>query len=76
MTINRDAPWVEQVNLFDDRVVLLKNNAVFFGGSATVEFSAGSDCFFMEGAENGLFDVVWNGHVVLDGVEPAQYDVK
>jgi hypothetical protein len=37
---------------------------------------AGSDGVDVEGTENRLFDVIWDGHVVLYGVKTTKDEVE
>jgi hypothetical protein len=64
------------VNFFDDDVVVNENNAVFFIRPTSIEVPTGGDCLFMEGAEEGLFDMVGDGHVIFDGIKAAEDDVE
>jgi len=67
---------LEPEQFLDDDMVLDQNGAIFFLGTIAVEIPAGSDGLFVEGTEEGLFDIVWDGHVILDRVEATENDIE
>ena len=72
----RDVLWLQAVQLFDNDVEFHEELAVFFVRTAPVESPARGDGMFMERAKDRLFDRVGYGHVILNGVQPSQYEVK
>lgn len=57
-------------------MVFNEHNAILLGGAITLKIPAGSDRLFVEGSEEGLFDIVRNGHVILDRVEAPEDDIE
>jgi hypothetical protein len=57
-------------------VVVNENNAILFIRATSIEVPTGGDRLFMEGAEEGLFDIVRDGHVIFDGIKAAEDDVE
>ena len=76
MGVCGDVLWLEAVQLFDDRVVFHKEPTVFLVWTVPVERPAWGDGVFVERAEEGLFDWIRDGHVILNRVQPSQYEVK
>ena len=66
----------ETVDFLDDSLVFDEKLPVFLGGAAIVVVPTWRDGVDMERTENGLLDVVWDGHVVLDGIETTQNEVE
>jgi len=64
------------VQLLDNDVELDEQLAVFLIGTTTVKLPAWGDGVFVESAKDGLFDVIRYGHVIFDGVQPPQHEVK
>jgi len=71
-----DVLWLEAVEFFDDDVVLNQELTVFLLLAVSVEIPTWGYGVFVEGTENWLFDVVGDGHVIFDGVQSSQYEVK
>jgi hypothetical protein len=67
---------LEPEQFLDDNMVLDQYGAIFFIGAIAVEIPTRSDGLFVEGTEEGLFDVVWDGHVILDRVEATENDIE
>ena len=67
---------MEAVELFHYDVVFDKDLTVSLVWIAPVESPAWGDCVFVEGAKDWLFDLVGDGHIILDGVQPPQHEVK
>ena len=57
-------------------MVLDENGAILFVGTIAVKIPAGSDGLFVEGTEEGLFDIVRDGHVIFDRIEATEYDIE
>ena len=57
-------------------MVLDENGAILFLGTTAVKIPAGSDGLFVEGTEEGLFDIVRDGHVILDRIEATEHDIE
>lgn len=57
-------------------MVVHEHNAIFLIWSIAVEIPTGGDSLLVERAEEGLFDVVWNGHIILDGIKTAKDDIE
>lgn len=66
----------QPVELFDDNIVFDEKQTVFLVRTGPVEIPTRGDGVFVEGTEDWLLDFVGDGHVVLDGVQPPQYEVK
>lgn len=62
--------------LVDDYMIIDEHDAVFLIRSIAVEIPAGSHGFLMEGSEDGLFDVIRDGHVILDSIEAAKDNIE
>ncbi len=56
---------LESEELVDDKMTIDEHDAVFLIRSIVVEIPARSYGLLMEGSEDGLFDVVRDGHVTL-----------
>jgi hypothetical protein len=67
---------LESEKLVDDNMVIDEHDAVLFIRSTAVEIPAGSHGLLMEGSEDGLFDVVRNGHVILDSIKAAKDNIE
>ena len=57
-------------------MVIHEHNAIFLIWSIAVEIPTGGDGLLMERAEEGLFDVVRNGHIILDGIKTTKDDIE
>jgi len=57
-------------------MVFNEHNAILLVGAITVKIPAGSDGLFVEGTEEGLFNIVRDGHVILDRVEAPEDDIE
>lgn len=66
----------ESEYLFDDNMVVDKHDTVLFIGTIAVKIPTGSNGLFVEGTEEGLFDIVRDGHVILDRVEAAKDNIE
>jgi hypothetical protein len=67
---------LESEKLVDDNMVIDEHDAVLFIRSTAVEIPAGSHGLLMEGSEDGLFDVVRDGHVILDSIKAAKDNIE
>jgi hypothetical protein len=67
---------LESKELVDDNMIIDEDDAVLLIGSIAVEIPAGSYGLFMEGSEDGLFDVVRDGHVILDSIKAAKDNIE
>lgn len=72
----RDVLWLQAVQLFDNDVEFHEELAVFLVRTTPVEIPAWGYGVFVERAKDRLFDWVGYSHVILDGVQPSQYEVK
>jgi hypothetical protein len=63
---------LESEELVDDNMIIDEHDAVLLIRSTAAEIPAGSHGLLMEGSEDGLFDVVRDGHVILDSIEAAK----
>jgi hypothetical protein len=63
-----DVLWLELVKFLDHDVVFDEKLAIFFLGTAAVEIPAGGYGVNVKGAKHWLFDLVRDGHVILDGI--------
>jgi hypothetical protein len=61
--------------LYDGVVIDEELSAPFFG-TVAVEGPVWGDHVDVEGAKEGLFDVVWEGHDIFDGVQTAKNEVE
>ena len=57
-------------------MVFDEHNAILFFGAVTVKIPSGSHGLFVEGTEEGLFDIVRDGHVILNRVEAPEYNIE
>lgn len=64
------------VQLFDNDVEFDEQLAVFLIRTTAVKVPAWGDGVFVERAKDGLFDVIRYGHVIFNGVQPPQHEVK
>ena len=71
-----DVLWLQTVHLFDNDVELHKKLTVFLVRTASVVCPARGDGVFVERAEDGLLDMIRDGHVILNRIQPPQYEVK
>jgi hypothetical protein len=67
---------LESKKLVYDDMIVNEHNAVLLIGSIAVEIPAGSECLLVEGSQEGLFDVVRDGHVILDSIEAAKDNIE
>jgi hypothetical protein len=71
-----NARRVQSEELLDDDMVVNKHNAILFIRPIAVEVPTWRDRLLMESSEEGLFDIIWDGHVILDGIEAAEDNVE
>jgi hypothetical protein len=57
-------------------MVVDEDNAILFIRAIAVKIPSGSDGLFMERTEKGLFDIIGNGHVILDRVEAPKDNIE
>ena len=57
-------------------MIVDEHDAVLLIRATAVEIPARSDCFLVEGPEEGLFDVVRDSHVILDGIKAAKNNIE
>jgi hypothetical protein len=67
---------LETEEFFHDNMIINKYNAVFFIGTTSVEIPAGGEGLLVEGAEEGLFDMVGNCHIILDSIKTPKNNVE
>ena len=67
---------MKTVELFDDELVFDEKLTVFLVRTGPVEIPTWGHGVFVEGTEDRLFDSVGDGHVILDGVQGSEYEVK
>ena len=67
---------LESEELVDDNMIVDEYDAVFLIRSIAIEIPAGSHGLLMEGSEDGLFDVVRDGHVILDSIKAAKDNIE
>lgn len=71
-----DILLLKEVQLFGDDIEFHEELTVFLVRTTPVERPAWGDDVFVERAKDGLFDLIRDGHVVLNGVQRSQYEVK
>jgi len=64
------------VDFFDNGVIFDEELPVFFGGAAAGECPSLGDGVDVEGPQDGLFDFVWDCHVIFNGIEAAEDEVE
>jgi hypothetical protein len=64
------------VELVDDNMIINEHDVVLLIRSIAVEIPAGSHNLFLEGLKDGLFDVVRDGHVILDSIEAIKDNIE
>jgi hypothetical protein len=57
-------------------MVFNEYDAILLFGPTAVEIPAGSDGLLMKRTEEGLFDMIRDGHVILDGVEATEDNIE
>jgi hypothetical protein len=57
-------------------MVVNKRDTILLIGTTAFKIPAGSNGLFVEGTEEGLFDIVREGHVILDRVEAAKDNIE
>jgi hypothetical protein len=67
---------LESEELVDDNMIIDEHDAVLLIRSIAVEIPAGSHGLLMEGSEDGLFDVVRDGHVIFDSIKAAKDNIE
>jgi hypothetical protein len=67
---------LESEELVDDNMIIDEHDAVLLVRSIAVEIPAGSHGLLMEGSEDGLFDIVRDGHVILDSIKAAKDNIE
>jgi hypothetical protein len=67
---------LESEELVDDDMIVDEYDAVLLIRSIAVEIPAGSDGLLVEGSEEGLFDIVRDGHVILDSIKAAKDNIE
>jgi hypothetical protein len=67
---------LESEELVDDNMVINEHDAILLIRSIAVEIPAGSYGLLMEGSEDGLFDIIRDGHVILDSIKAAKDNVE
>jgi hypothetical protein len=67
---------LESEELVDDNMIIDEHDAVLFIRSTTAEIPAGSHSLLMEGSEDGLFDVVRDGHIILDSIKATKDNIE
>ena len=68
----KTVPWRETVDLFNDSGIFDEELSIFFVWAAHSVVPTWSDGVFMECVEDGLLDVVGDGHVVFDSVKAVE----
>jgi len=71
-----DVLWLKEIHLLDDNVVFHEELTVLLIRTAPVECPAWGDGMDMERTEDGLFNWIRDGHVILNRVQPSQYEVE
>jgi hypothetical protein len=67
---------LESEELVDDDMIVDEYDAVLLIRSIAVEIPAGSDGLLVEGSEEGLFDIVRDGHVILASIKAAKDNIE
>jgi hypothetical protein len=67
---------LEAEELVDDNMIIDEHDAVLLIRSTAAEIPAGSHSLLMEGSEDGLFDVVRDGHVILDSIKATKDNIE
>jgi hypothetical protein len=67
---------LEAEELVDDNMIIDEHDAVLLIRSTAAEIPAGSHGLLMEGSEDGLFDVVRDGHVILDSIKATKDNIE
>lgn len=67
---------LEAEELVDDNMIIDEHDAIFLIRSTAAEIPAGSHGLLMERSEDGLFDVVRDGHVILDSIKAAKDNIE
>jgi hypothetical protein len=67
---------LESQELVDHDVIVDEYDAVLLTRAIAVEIPARSDGLFVEGSEEGLFDIVKDGHVILDSIKAAKDNIE
>jgi hypothetical protein len=67
---------LESEELIDDNMIIDEHDAVLLIRSIAAEIPAGSHGLLMEGSEDGLFDVIRDGHVILNSIEAAKDNIE
>lgn len=71
-----NSPSLQPQQLLHDLIILHQHDPILLLRPVPVERPSGRDRFLVERAQEGLFDVIGDGHVVFDGVEAAEDDVE
>jgi hypothetical protein len=66
----------ESQELVDDDMIVDEHDTVLLIRATVVEIPARRDCLLVERSEEGLFDVVRDGHVILDGIKAAKDNIE
>lgn len=66
----------ETEDLLDDDMVIYEHNAILFTRPIAVKVPAGSDGLLVEGSEERLFDIIRDGHVILDSIKSAENHIE
>jgi hypothetical protein len=67
---------LESEELVDDDMIVDEHDAVLLIGSIAIEIPAGSDGLLVERSEERLFDIVRDGHVILDSIKTAKDNIE
>ena len=67
---------IKAQKLLYDNVVVHEDNAVFLIWTIAIEIPTGGYGFLMERAEEGLLDVIRDGHIILDGIKTAKDHIE
>ena len=71
-----DVLWLKKIHFLDYDVVFHEELTVFLIRTTPVECPAGGNGMNVERTEDGLFDWIRDGHVILNRVQSPQYEVK
>ena len=72
----RTVPWREAVDFFNDDGVFDEELSIFFSRAGASVVPTWGDGVFVECAEDGLLDIVGDGHVIFNGVEASEDEVE
>jgi len=74
--VHANVHWLKPEELLDDDMIVNKNDTVFFIGAIIIKIPARSNSFLMKRSEKRLFDIIRDGHVILDSIEAAEDNIE